>query len=122
MQKFRLISHVGDKALIPLVIKNNSGENLEITIDIDTPGKFRIGNYNNNIVLSADSSQQVLIPLEATVQVKGTVHFVIKNQFGKETISLPVSVADKGFPVIETFSGNKTQQHSFTINKMIRVL
>ena len=110
---------VGDKALIPLVIKNNREDELEISIDVDAPGKFNIGKYNNKIILNADGSKQILIPLEATAETNGTINFIIKNQFGKEKISLPISAADKGFPVIETFSGNKSKEHNFTINKMI---
>src|SRR4030095_3537031 len=107
---------VGDKALIPLVIKNNREDDLEISIDVDAPGKFKIGKYNNRIILHADGSQQVLVPVEAIGETNGTIDFIIKNQFGKEKISLPISAADKGFPVIETFSGNKSEQHNFLIN------
>ncbi len=110
---------VGDQALIPLVIKNNREDDLEISIDVDAPDEFKIGKYSNKLTLNADGSQQLLIPLEATGEANGTIDFIIKNQFGKEKISLPISAADKGFPVVETFSGNKSQQHNFTINKMI---
>lgn len=110
---------VGDKALIPLVIKNNREDDLEISIDVYAPGKFAIGKYNNKIILKADASQQILIPLEATGETNGIIDFIIRNKHGKEKISMPIAAADKGFPVIETFSGNKSQQHNFTISKMI---
>jgi TonB-dependent SusC/RagA subfamily outer membrane receptor len=110
---------VGDQALIPLVIKNNYAEDLNISIEVSAANKFKIGNYSNAVSVKPDSSRQITIPIEAIAEVKGSVHFIIKNQFGKQTLTLPIAVADKGFPVIETFSGNRSQQHNFTINKMI---
>ncbi len=110
---------VGDKTLIPVVIKNNSDEDIAISIDVNVPAKFKTGGYDSKFILNRDSSRQVLIPLEAIAEVKGIIQFTVKNQFGKETISLPVTAADKGFPVVETFSGNKSGEHNFTINKMV---
>lgn len=110
---------VGDKAFIPLVIKNNREDALKISIDIDASGKFELGNYKNNIVLNADSSQQILIPIEAKGDANGNISFIIRSEFGTEKISLPISATGKGFPVIETFAGNRSEQHDFTISKMI---
>lgn len=110
---------VGDTALIPVVIKNNSNDDLKIWIDVDMPAKFRTGTYMTGLTLNADSSQQILIPVHASGETKGQITFVIKNQFGTEKLVLPIHAAGKGFPVIETFSGNKSQQHKFTINKMV---
>ncbi|MDP4262393.1 MAG: TonB-dependent receptor plug domain-containing protein [Bacteroidota bacterium] len=110
---------VGDKALIPLVIKNNTEQNADATISLHLPGNIKTGDYDNKIILTAGESRQVLIPAEATAAAKGSIQFMVKSQFNTETISLPVVASDKGFPVIETFSGNKSARHNFTINKMI---
>jgi TonB-dependent SusC/RagA subfamily outer membrane receptor len=110
---------VGDKALIPLVIKNNTEQILDATISTSLPENIKTGDYDNKISLSVGESRQVLVPIEAIAAMKGSIRFLVKNQFTTETISLPVSVSDKGFPVIETFSGNKSTTHDFTINKMI---
>jgi len=110
---------VGDTALIPLVIRNNRNEDLDITINVDMPAKFKMDHFKNGLTLNANNSQQILIPLYAIAEAKGVIKFTIENQFGTEKLVLPISAADKGFPVIETFSGNKSQQHNFTINKMV---
>ncbi|MEP6674924.1 MAG: TonB-dependent receptor plug domain-containing protein [Ferruginibacter sp.] len=110
---------VGDKALIPLVIKNNSTESLLASINVTSPQNVKLGNYNNAVVLEPGKSMQVLIPLEATAAMKGDIRFVVGNQFGTENISLPISATDKGFPVIETFSGNKSTSYDFSIGKII---
>ena len=110
---------VGDTALIPLVIKNNRNEALKISVGVDMPAKFRMGTFMNGFTLFPDSSEQILIPLYAIAEAKGEISFSITNQYGTEKLNLPISANDKGFPVIETFSGNRSQQHQFTINKMI---
>ena len=110
---------VGDKALIPLVVKNNRANDLKISIDIDAPHGFEAGNYSKDITLAPGVSQQILVPLTAKKGTSGNINFIITSEFGTENISLPITAADKGFPVIATFSGNQTTQHDFMISKMI---
>ncbi|HEY4149940.1 MAG TPA: TonB-dependent receptor plug domain-containing protein, partial [Chitinophagaceae bacterium] len=110
---------VGDKALIPLVIKNNRAQSIELSIRVKLPENLNAGDYPGNIVLAPDSSQQVLIPVEATKALSGLIQFTVENSFGKETLVLPIVANDKGFPIIQTFSGNKSAGHDFSIDKMI---
>lgn len=110
---------VGDRALIPLVIKNNSANNMQLTLNVRIPEKTRTGDYPHAVSLDADSSVQVLIPLEATAATTGTISFIVSNGGHSETVTLPVAATDKGFPVIETFSGNTSAQHRFNISKMV---
>lgn len=110
---------VGDKALIPLVIKNNRDEDLDISISVKVPSQFETGDYNKRLTLAPDSSRQVLIPLEALGEAKGNIHFIVQNKLGSESISLPITATGKGFQVFATVSGSKTQQHRFAINKLV---
>ncbi|MGG9964179.1 TonB-dependent receptor plug domain-containing protein [Ferruginibacter sp. SUN106] len=110
---------VGDKALIPLVIKNNSAENMQLNISVMFPANFKNSSYTNTVTIKQDSALQLLIPAEATGAVKGVVQFIVTGANDNESISLPVVATEKGFPVIATFSGNKAAQHNFVINKMI---
>ena len=110
---------VGDKALIPLVIKNNGAENLQLTISAVLPASFTIGNYPATATLQPDSSLQLLIPIEATAAANGNVQFTVASASDKEIVSLPVAANGKGFPVIATFSGNQSAEHNFVISKMI---
>lgn len=110
---------VGDKALVPLVIKNNYAQSITATIQTSVPATMRTGNFNPQITVEANSSKQVLIPVEAIAATNGRIGFIVDGDLTSETISLPVVARDKGFPVIETFSGNKSGQHSFTIGKMV---
>ena len=110
---------VGDKALLPLVIKNNRSTDEEVEINVLVPEHFKTGGYTNKAIVKANSSLQVLIPAEATAAAKGIIRFTITSSAEKETINLPIEAADKGFPVKLTFSGNKTATHDFTIPNMI---
>lgn len=110
---------VGDKALVPLVIKNNGTQNLSLNISVALPLNFKTGPYKNRIDLMPDSARQILIPVEAIAESSGIIQFTVSNSSDKEVIALPITATAKGFPVIETFSGNQSKQHDFIINKMI---
>ncbi len=110
---------VGDKALIPVVIKNNREEYLDAFISVVLPENMKAGDYTKEIHIAAGASLQVLIPVEATAAVNGNIEITINGQFGRETLSLPITATDKGFPVIATFSGNNSGKHHFNISKII---
>jgi alpha-2-macroglobulin-like protein len=110
---------VGDKALIPLVIKNNFPQAMSATIEMSLPSTMKVGQYSTSITVEAESSTQVLVPVEAIAATNGRIGFMIRGSYNTETLSLPIVAGDKGFPVIETFSGNRSGQHQFNINKMV---
>lgn len=110
---------VGDKALIPLTIKNNSLVDLPISISVTVPINIEIGIFNKNLVLLPDSSIQILVPLEAIAATKGYVQFNISTLAAKENISLPIEATAKGFPAIATISGNQSAQRHFIISNVI---
>ena len=110
---------VGDKALLPLVIKNNTNDKLDCYISLGLPAKMKAGKYQENITLSAGQSQQVLVPVEALAAVKGNIRFVVGCGVASETVSLPISAAEKGFPVVQTFSGNASRTHTFTAQDIV---
>ncbi len=107
---------VGDHALIPLVIKNNSIQDATVRVTVTLPPGLKTGSFPGTIRLPADSSQQLLIPIKAMAADTGIIEFVVETGQRTETVKLPVTVAEKGFPVIETLSGNRTGRHEFTIN------
>lgn len=110
---------VGDKALIPLVIKNNGDNEEEITISVIAPPGFTTGSFNNIITVAPGGTKQVLIPAEATAAVNGIMDFTISSTFTKETLHLPIQAAEKGFPVRLSFSGNTDSTHQFAISNPI---
>jgi TonB-dependent SusC/RagA subfamily outer membrane receptor len=110
---------VGDRALIPLVLKNNSDVPLELDVTLELPLFMKAGAYESKVVLAPNSAQQVLIPLEATAPTSGNIKFMVNAKTGRETLSLPVMAAEKGFPVFKTLSGDKSARHSFDIGQPV---
>jgi len=109
----------GDKALIPVVIKNNTAAPLDGRLQIDLPSSIKADTGNNAFSLDPGIAKQILVPVTALAAATGEIRFTIATNAGRETISLPMIAAEKGFPVSETFSGNTSQTHRFTIRKGI---
>jgi len=110
---------IGDQALIPLVLKNNSAKELPVHITASLPANMKAGAFKDDAVIPADSSLQVLIPVTATAVVNGSIQFEVKSPASEERIALPVSVNSNGFPMITTISGNKNKKVNFTIHHMM---
>jgi alpha-2-macroglobulin-like protein len=110
---------VGDKAMLPFVVKNNGRKRLEAIVAIQLPKGIKAGYFLNTISLAPDSSTRILIPVEAEKSASGDIKFSVTGSGEKEALSFPITVQAKGFPVIETFSGNKSAKHQFTVSKMI---
>ncbi|SEW50046.1 TonB-dependent receptor plug domain-containing protein [Chitinophaga arvensicola] len=111
---------VGDRALIPLVLKNNGTSGLELDISLTLPENMSAGKFENTITVAANSARQVLVPLEAIAPTSGIVKFTVNGNAGSETLALPVTVAERGFPVIYIFSGDKSAEHSFIVNQPVK--
>ncbi|AEV97489.1 hypothetical protein A4D02_30685 [Niastella koreensis] len=110
---------VGDKALIPLVIKNNRPQEEEARVSLVLPANMRTTDFTNTITVPADSARQLLIPVTATAATDGKIQFIVETNQKTETLTLPITAAEKGFPVVETFSGNQSGKHVFNVNKVI---
>lgn len=110
---------VGDKALIPLYIKNNYAHPLHATIKAEFAESVQAGIFNKTIDIAPGASEVVMVPVSATSPVNGNMRFTVSSSQHTETISLPVSVVQKGFPVIETFAGTQSARHAYTIRKMV---
>ncbi|MCX6318641.1 MAG: TonB-dependent receptor plug domain-containing protein [Bacteroidetes bacterium] len=110
---------VGDKALLPLVIRNNSEDEQEITVVVNAPEQIKIGSYAQTMLVKAGASEKWLIPVEALGAVKGDMGFTISSDISKETVHLPIEAADKGFPVRLNYSGNTNAEHAFEIRDCV---
>jgi TonB-dependent SusC/RagA subfamily outer membrane receptor len=110
---------VGDKAKIPLIIKNNSPEKMVIQIQVQVPENVTAGAFTKQIELEPSRSVPVYIPIEATGVAKGNLKFIISSTVSNEKIILPIEAVHKGFSVVSTFSGNSSKEFPFSISKMI---
>jgi len=110
---------VGDKVLIPLVIKNNSSQLLELTLAVDLPQQVKLHVFTSTLKIAPDSTGKITVPIEVIAGVNGIVKFIVRSNLGKEVLALSLVATEKGFPVIQTFSGNNSAIHSFLVSKMI---
>jgi len=110
---------VGDKVKLPLVIKNNSRKTLVANIAMNLPAGISAGHFTKQISIARDSSKLVLLPITVEQKVTGNIQFKVTAEGESEALTLPISAYPKGFPIIETFSGNQSAVHQFTISKMI---
>lgn len=110
---------VGDRALIPVVVKNNTDQTLTGSVSLAAGDSIRVGYFPSSLAIEPNGSLQVLIPIEATSPYVGQVRIRVVSNRQTESLSLPVVASAKGFPVYETISGNKSGDHPFTINKMV---
>lgn len=110
---------VGDKALIPLVIKNNSKSGIAMAVQLQLPSGLKSGSYSDQLRLAPDSSTQVLIPVEALKPLRDTIRFTVVNEKYSVKLVLPIVASEKGFPVVATFSGNRSGTHDFNIRSAI---
>jgi len=110
---------VGDRALVPLVIKNNSMLDATVRVKVTLPATMEAAGFPNTFQLPADSSRQVLIPVKVIAATDSIILLVVETDQKTETLKLPITAVEKGFPVIETFSGNRSGKHEFAVSKAI---
>lgn len=111
---------IGDQVMVPLVLKNNSASAIQLDISISVPVNMSAGRFEDKVTLQPNSSRQVLIPLEAIAPTSGTVKFTVHGKSGTETLALPIAAAQRGFPVVHTFSGETSAQHTFNISEPVK--
>jgi TonB-dependent SusC/RagA subfamily outer membrane receptor len=109
----------GDRALIPVVIKNNTGNQLAGNLKTAAPPHIIADTTSSSFTLEPGMAKQLLVPITAEAATKGDIRFIVNSDLGVQTISLPIEAAEKGFPVTQTFSGNTPQTHRFKIQNII---
>lgn len=109
----------GDKALLPLTVKNNSLQSEDFTIETDSVQGIWFDTFNRQFTLAAGESKQVLVPAWALAPVKNNISIWIMTNNSKQQLVYPVEVARKGFPVVTTMAGTGDKNDTFTISKAV---
>lgn len=109
----------GDKALLPLVIKNNTPDAIAAEVSIILPEGMKAGSYNPHLLVEGHGSQKMLLPVEATAPLTDSIRFIVKMPHGRERIVLPVTIAEKGFPVNVSLSAAVPESWHFDIKRMV---
>lgn len=109
----------GDKALLPLTVKNNSLQSEDFTIATDSVQGIWFDTFNRQFTLAAGESKQVLLPAWALAPVKNNISIWVITNNSKQQLLYPVEVARKGFPVVTTLAGTGDKNDTFTISKAV---
>ena len=110
---------IGDTALLPVVIKNNTQEPLPISLHIRLPKQFWFDTTNNSFTVLPDSSYQTWIPVTALQAVKTDLQLYVVNPFHNERIVAGIAAGAKGFPFIYTAAGKDHATHNLVLPEMI---
>ncbi|RBL88086.1 TonB-dependent receptor plug domain-containing protein [Chitinophaga flava] len=110
---------VGDKTWLPLVLSNNRTSTLDADIRLKLPQGLTAGTFESHLTLAGNSSRRVLIPVDASAKLSDSIRISIDSRYGKEEMIWPITVAEKGFPVHISLSGNKTDSFQFWFNKPV---
>ena len=110
---------VGDKSLIPLNLKNNSSNSINLTIVATGTDGFTIGKYSDKLTLAQSEAKQLLVPIEAIKAIVGTIKFNAINEYGEENIVLPIEAAEKGFAVTVTSAGTESGIYTIPVKDMV---
>lgn len=110
---------VGDKALLPMVISNNTSGDMELDISMVLPKGMKAGGYTTKLLLPGNSSHKVLLPVEAVAQLDDNIHFMVRTPQSSENITMPVTVAQKGFPASLSLSAAARQSWDFRLRNVV---
>ncbi|NML38995.1 TonB-dependent receptor plug domain-containing protein [Chitinophaga sp. G-6-1-13] len=110
---------VGDKALLPMVISNNTPDEMELDITMVLPKGMKAGNYESRVLLPGNGSYKILLPVEAIARLEDDIHFVVQMPQGQENITLPVTVSEKGFPASICLSAAAPESWNFPLKNIV---
>ncbi|RXK86042.1 TonB-dependent receptor plug domain-containing protein [Filimonas effusa] len=111
---------VGDTALIPVNLKNNTDTASKIVVSAIMPRGMHLLYRPDTLLLKPDSSMQVLVPATAARSLDDNMMFEVCTGQISETISLPVTVGEKGFPVNLSLSGNEAAERNFIVGPIVK--
>ncbi|WP_158563347.1 TonB-dependent receptor plug domain-containing protein [Chitinophaga silvatica] len=110
---------VGDKAMIPLVIKNNGLDDLILNISLGLPNFLSAGNFQSTCLIPASTSKQVILPVDVVKAGGDNIKITVGDLSVKESVSLPIKAIERGFPIIKTIAGDQSTIQKFRISNMV---
>jgi len=110
---------VGDKALLPLVVRNNSHDSLVVLIDLYMPKGLALQDFDCVLRIGPDTARQLLIPVLAKKALYGTISMAVEGNGHKQLLSWPITVNEQGFPASLVLSGARSEHQEFSIEKPV---
>lgn len=108
-----------DEMLIPVVIKNNSKEVRNMTMDVIVPNHVKLMSSDSLITLKPLESGRLYVKIQTDEVVNSNIQFVIRSGDFRETMILPLKVEEKGFLHQFSVIDNKAEEIQFDIPEHI---
>lgn len=104
-----------DRMKIPVVIKNNSAETRAVVMDVIVPNRVHLVKADTVISLKPLQSGRMFVEIQADEKVDSNIRFTLSSGNFRETIMLPFTVEEKGFPHRYSITNHKTQEMKISI-------
>lgn len=109
-----------DEMVIPVVIKNNSSETKTMTMNVIVPNRVNLMESDSLITLKPLESGRLLVKVRTDETVNSNIQFVVRSADFRETVILPFSVGEKGFPHYYSVTGNRNENLTVDIPEYIK--
>ncbi|HYQ87208.1 MAG TPA: carboxypeptidase regulatory-like domain-containing protein [Bacteroidota bacterium] len=113
---------MGDRVLVPLTLKNNTGRTVAGDVRITAPESWKQpGGVDLSQSVAAASARTIFIPFEVLDKPgKGTIEIAFESEGLRDAFQQEVFVREKGYPRALSFSSNeKKTTNSFVLNAPI---
>ncbi|MGN7863187.1 TonB-dependent receptor plug domain-containing protein [Chryseobacterium sp. 22458] len=108
-----------DQMLIPVVVKNNSPETRNMTMDVIVPNHVKLMHADSLITLKPMESGRLFVRIQTDEVVDSNIQFTVRSGDFRETVILPFQVEEKGFLQRYSLINNTTEDIRINIPEYI---
>ncbi|MDG4652736.1 TonB-dependent receptor plug domain-containing protein [Chryseobacterium arthrosphaerae] len=108
-----------DQMLIPVVVKNNSPETRNMTMEVIVPNHVKLVQADSLITLKPMESGRLFVRIQADEVVSSNIQFTVRSGDFRETMILPFQVEEKGFLHRYSLINNTTEEIRINIPEYI---
>lgn len=108
-----------DQMMIPVIIKNNSPETRKMKMDVMVPNHVKLIQADSMIVLKPLEAGRLFVKIQTDEVVNSNIQFTVRSGDFRETMILPFTVEEKGFPHQYSVINNKTDNFKINIPEYI---
>ena len=110
---------VGDQMMMPVFVKNNTDQPLNLMVSLETPDGMINQDPSKQIQLAPGQAEQLLYRIDAIAALRDTIRIILAGAGTPKTTELPVQVIERGFPIHHSITDNQTGEHSFTVDRPV---
>jgi len=108
-----------DQMIIPVVIKNNASESRKMELNVIAPNRVKVIKQDSVISLKPLESGRLLVTLQTDQIINSNIQFTVTSGDFRETMILPFTVEEKGFPHYYSVINNRSDSLKIHIPEVI---